>query len=95
MSRLAHARVDLDGIGWRTQKCRAAKCRARPKVIWRRGAVKPAPIATMKQTDEDIFDRDVSDEVLEAASGLRAGEVTTLMNGSYCFTCAQEGEAVS
>jgi hypothetical protein len=49
----------------------------------------------MNKTDEDIFDRDVSDEALEAASGLRVGEMTTLMNGSYCFTCAQEGEPVS
>jgi hypothetical protein len=49
----------------------------------------------MNQTDEDIFDRDVSDEALEAASGSRVGEMTTLMNGSYCFTCAQEGETVS
>jgi hypothetical protein len=49
----------------------------------------------MSQTDEDVFDCDVSDEALEAASGLRAGEITTLMNGSYCFTCAQEGETES
>jgi hypothetical protein len=46
----------------------------------------------MNQTDENVFDCDVSDEVLEAASGSRAGEITTLMNGSYCFTCVQEGE---
>jgi hypothetical protein len=71
------------------------KGRPRPKAIWRRGTVKPAPIAPMNQTDEDIFDRDVSDEALEAASGSRVGEMTTLMNGSYCFTCAQEGETVS
>jgi hypothetical protein len=71
------------------------KCRLRPRDIWRRGAVKPAPIEPMNQIDEDIFDRDVSDEVLEAASGSRVGEMTTLMNGSYCFTCAPEGETVS
>jgi len=49
----------------------------------------------MKPTDEDVFDCDVSDEALEAASGLRAGEITTLMNGSYCFTCVQEVESKS
>jgi hypothetical protein len=49
----------------------------------------------MSQTDEDVFDFDVSDEALEAASGFGVGEMTTLMNGSYCFTCAQEGETVS
>jgi hypothetical protein len=49
----------------------------------------------MNQTDQDFFDRDVSDEALEAASGSRVGEMTTLMNGSYCFTCAQDGETVS
>jgi len=49
----------------------------------------------MSRTDEDVFDSDVSDEALEAASGLRAGEVTTLMNGSYCFTCAHDGPAQS
>jgi len=49
----------------------------------------------MSRTDEDVFDSDVSDEALEAASGLRTGEITTLMNGSYCFTCVQEGAAQS
>jgi hypothetical protein len=49
----------------------------------------------MSQADEDVFDRVVSDEALEAASGLRAGEITTLMNGSYCFTCVQEVEPKS
>jgi hypothetical protein len=46
----------------------------------------------MSQTDEDVFNCEVSDEALEAASGFRAGEITTLMNGSYCFTCALEAE---
>ncbi|HLN39724.1 MAG TPA: hypothetical protein VK337_18245 [Xanthobacteraceae bacterium] len=59
------------------------------------GAAKPAPSEPMNQADEDVFDRDVSDEALEAASGLRAGEITTLMNGSYCFTCVQEVESKS
>jgi hypothetical protein len=49
----------------------------------------------MNPTDQDVFDCDVSDEALEAASGLRAVEITTLMNGSYCFTCVQDGEPES
>ena len=71
------------------------KRRPRPKDIWRRGAAKPAPSEPMNPTDQDVFDCDVSDEALEAASGLRVGEITTLMNGSYCFTCMQEGKPES
>lgn len=44
-----------------------------------------------EQTDEDVFNREISDEAVEAASGLRGGEICTLMYGSYCFTCAQGG----
>ncbi len=95
MSRLPHAGVNLDAIGWRTKNAGDVKCRLRPSDIWRRGAVKAAPIEPMNQIHEDIFDRDVSDEALEAASGSRVGEMTTLMNGSYCFTCVQDGETVS
>jgi hypothetical protein len=94
-SRPAHATVNLDVFDRCTQKYRVAKRWPRSKDIWRRGAAKLAPIEPMSQTDEDVFDCDVSDEALEAASGLRAGEITTLMNGSYCFTCAQEGETES
>ena len=43
-----------------------------------------------KQTDEEILTYDVSDEALEAAGFAMGGEAVTLIQGSYCFTCAQE-----
>lgn len=45
----------------------------------------------LDQTDENVFDYEISDEALEVASGVRAGEIATLMYGSYCFTCAPDG----
>ena len=43
-----------------------------------------------QQTDEEIPTYDVSDEALEAAGAAMAGGAVTLIQGSYCFTCAQE-----
>jgi hypothetical protein len=43
-----------------------------------------------QQTDEKILTYDVSDEALEAAGTAMAGGAVTLIQGSYCFTCAQE-----
>ena len=40
------------------------------------------------QTDEQILIYEVSDEALEAAT---ANGNPTLLNGSYCFTCAGSG----
>jgi hypothetical protein len=45
-----------------------------------------------KQTDEDILTNQVSDEALEAAGAATAGGAVTLIQGSYCFTCAQEAQ---
>ncbi|MGA8496942.1 MAG: hypothetical protein WB764_15765 [Xanthobacteraceae bacterium] len=42
------------------------------------------------QIDEQILVYDVSDEALEAAT---ANGNATLLNGSYCFTCAVSGRA--
>jgi hypothetical protein len=50
----------------------------------------------MNQSDDDVFNCEVSDEALEAAAGFRAGELSTLINaGSYCFTCVLDDETVS
>jgi hypothetical protein len=43
-----------------------------------------------QQTDEEFLTYDVSDEALEAAGAATPGAAVTLMQGSYCFTCAQE-----
>jgi hypothetical protein len=43
-----------------------------------------------QQTDEEILTYDVSDDALEAAGAAMAGEAVTLIQGSYCFTCAHE-----
>ena len=43
-----------------------------------------------QQTDEDILTNQVSDEALEAAGAAIAGQAVTLIQGSYCFTCAHE-----
>jgi hypothetical protein len=43
-----------------------------------------------KQTDEPALTYEISDEALEAAGAAMAGEVPTLMQASYCFTCVQE-----
>ena len=43
-----------------------------------------------EQTDEDILTYEVSDDALEAAGAATAGAAVTLIQGSYCFTCAQE-----
>ena len=45
-----------------------------------------------EQTDEEILTDQVSDEALEAAGAAMPGGVVTLMQGSYCFTCAQEAQ---
>jgi hypothetical protein len=47
-----------------------------------------------KQTDEDIQTYEVSDEVLEAAGAAMADGAVTLIQGSYCFTCAQKAQQV-
>jgi len=47
-----------------------------------------------KQTDEEILTSQVSDEALEAAGATLAAGVPTLMQVSYCFTCAQEAQQV-
>jgi len=48
-------------------------------------------------TDDDANEGalavDVSDEALEAAGAAFLGAIPTLMNASYCFTCAAEGGA--
>src|ERR1700675_473836 len=41
-------------------------------------------------TDEEILTNQVSDEALEAAGAAMPGRAVTLIQGSYCFTCAQE-----
>ena len=46
-----------------------------------------------RQTDEEVLASDVSDEALEAAGGALAGVAPTLMQASYCFTCAQEAQS--
>ena len=43
-------------------------------------------------TDEEILTDQVSDEALEAAGAAMPGGVVTLIQGSYCFTCAQEAQ---
>ena len=43
-----------------------------------------------QQTDEEIPTYDVSDEALEAAGAAMPGGAMTLIQGSYCFTCAQQ-----
>jgi hypothetical protein len=47
-----------------------------------------------KQTDEDILTYEISDEALEAAGAAMTGGAVTLIQGSYCFTCAQEAQQV-
>jgi hypothetical protein len=48
-----------------------------------------------KQTDEDILTYEVSDHALEAAGAAMAGVAVTLIQGSYCFTCAQKAQQVA
>jgi hypothetical protein len=48
-----------------------------------------------KQTDEDILTYEVSDDALEAAGAVMAGGAVTLIQGSYCFTCAQKAQQVA
>jgi hypothetical protein len=45
-----------------------------------------------EQTDEKILTDQVSDDALEAAGGAMPGGAVTLIQGSYCFTCAQEAQ---
>jgi hypothetical protein len=47
-----------------------------------------------KPTDEDILTSEVSDEALEAAGAAMPGGAVTLIQGSYCFTCAQQAQQV-
>jgi hypothetical protein len=47
-----------------------------------------------KQTDEEILTYEVSDEALEAACPAIGGGAVTLIQGSYCFTCAQKAQQV-
>ena len=44
----------------------------------------------MKQSDEEAFTDEVTDDALEAAGAATAGGAVTLVQGSYCFTCAQQ-----
>jgi hypothetical protein len=46
-----------------------------------------------KQTDDAALTYEISDEALEAAGGALAGVAPTLMQASYCFTCAQEAQS--
>jgi hypothetical protein len=48
-----------------------------------------------KPTDEDILTYEVSDDALEAAGAAMAGGAVTLIQGSYCFTCAQQARQVA
>jgi|GEM_PF-6773776 len=48
-----------------------------------------------EQTDEDILTNQVSDEALEAAGAAMPGGAVTLIQGSYCFTCAHEAQQVA
>jgi hypothetical protein len=43
-----------------------------------------------EQTEEEILTNQVSDEALEAAGAAMADGAVTLIQGSYCFTCAQK-----
>ena len=43
-----------------------------------------------EQTDEKILTNQVSDDALETAGAAMIGGAATLIQGSYCFTCAQE-----
>jgi hypothetical protein len=43
-----------------------------------------------EQTEEDILTNQVSDEALEAAGAAMTDGAVTLIQGSYCFTCAPE-----
>jgi hypothetical protein len=52
-----------------------------------------APVMN-EQTDEEILTNQVSDDALEAAGAAMAAGVPTLMQASYCFTCAQEARQV-
>ena len=47
-----------------------------------------------EQTEEEILTNQVSDEALEAAGAAMADGAVTLIQGSYCFTCAQEARQV-
>jgi hypothetical protein len=44
----------------------------------------------MKQSDEESFTDEVTDDALEAAGAATIGGAVTLIQGSYCFTCGQE-----
>jgi hypothetical protein len=44
----------------------------------------------MKQSDEEAFTDEVTDDALEGAGAATAGGAVTLIQGSYCFTCGQE-----
>jgi hypothetical protein len=48
-----------------------------------------------EQTDEEIPTHQVSDEALETAGAALAGGAVTLIQGSYCFTCAREARQVA
>jgi len=39
------------------------------------------------ETEEDILAQEVSDEALEAASGIGKAGTITIYEISYCFTC--------
>jgi len=47
-----------------------------------------------QQTDEEILIYEVSDDALEAAGATMADGAVTLIQGSYCFTCAPEAQQV-
>ena len=48
-----------------------------------------------EQTDEELLTNQVSDEALETAGAAMAGGSVTLIQGSYCFTCAQKAQQVA
>jgi hypothetical protein len=48
-----------------------------------------------EQTDEDILTNQVSDDALEAAGAAMPDGAVTLIQGSYCFTCAHEAQQVA
>jgi hypothetical protein len=47
-----------------------------------------------QQTGEEILTYEVSDEILETAGTAMIGGAVTLIQGSYCFTCAQGQQRV-
>jgi hypothetical protein len=46
-----------------------------------------------EQTDEKILTYEVSDDALEVVGTAMVGGAVTLIQGSYCFTCAQKAQS--